>query len=343
MIDNLTVSSQFSHDLRAAVADLKDFNSWHGLFRFVGLGCLTVGLGLFAWQTESMVWFVLLAIATSFFYSFWLVCNHDALHRTLTGWLWFDTLMPRLIAWPVLIPAGTYSQLHWLHHRENGIALHDPERVQWTTAEYQAASAWQRWYVRHQWIVDIFVLGSLGLIVKIIFHGLKRKGSATHLLTQISIDIVGIVCIQSIIIKLLSLYSISLWRYLLFLLILERGIGVVMQTRDHLEHFNLWQQHGNYQMTQLYACRNIKTQPWVNWLMGGLPYHAVHHAFPHIPSYQLPTAFQRIQAVLAHHHLPLMVFDSGYIRSSFRLGKSLGLIEGCDLPAKHREKGLAEC
>lgn len=343
MADNLVVSAQFSHDLRSAVVDLNGLNSWRGLFRFAGLGCLTIGLGLFAWQAESIGWFVLLAIATSIFYSFWLICNHDALHRTLTGWPWFDTLMPRLIAWPVLIPAGTYSQLHWLHHRENGIDLNDPERVQWTAAEYQAAPAWQRWYVRHQWMIDIFVLGSFGLIVKIALHGFKRKISSPHLPTQVGIDMIGIVCMQAIIIKLLSVYAVSLWRYFLFLLILERGIGVVMQTRNHLEHFSLWQHHKNYQLTQLYACRNIKTRPWVNWLMGGLPYHAVHHAFPHIPSYQLPIAFERIQAVLAQHHLPPLVFDSGYIASTLKLRKRFALIESLNLPVEKSTKGLVEC
>ncbi len=42
----------------------------------------------------------------------------------------------------------------------------DPERVQWTDAEYQRANPFLRWYVRHQWGVDVFGLGGIGLIVK---------------------------------------------------------------------------------------------------------------------------------------------------------------------------------
>ena len=126
------------------------------------------------------------------------------------------------------------------------------------------------------------------------------------------------------------LYSVNLWRYLLFMVILERGVGMVMQARDHLEHYGLeplelepealWQPTNHYLLRQLYACRNLRSPVWVNWLMGGLPYHSVHHAFPCIASQHLPEAFQRIQRVLEHHHLPPMLLESGYIVSGFRLG-----------------------
>jgi fatty acid desaturase len=83
----------------------------------------------------------------------------------------------------------------------------------------------------------------------------------------------------------------------------------------------LWQQTDNYQLTQLYACRNLATPRWVNWLMGGLPYHSVHHAFPQIASYHLSEAFERIQSVLQRHQLPPMVLTQGYIASSLELAK----------------------
>ena len=72
-------------------------------------------------------------------------------------------------------------------------------------------------------------------------------------------------------------------RYLLFWLILERTAGAIVQMRDHLEHYGMWGRTGGYQLTQLYSCRNLDTYPWVGWLMGGLDYHADHHAFPDIP------------------------------------------------------------
>ncbi len=324
------VSPQLLHDLLAAVEDLKNVNPWHGLLRFMLLGGASLGLAVLTWQMQQMGWFVLGAIATSVVYTFWIVCNHDAIHRTLTGWRWFDKLMPRLSAWPLLIPVSTYSCLHRLHHAQNGIDLHDPERVQRTVADYQRSSSWQRWYVRHQWMIDVFVFGSIGIIVKIALQGFRLKNTVAGLRQQMVIDAVGMVSVQTTIVSLLYLNSINLWRYLLFMVILERGVGIIMQARDHIEHYGLepvaselealWQPTSCYTLRQLYACRNVRSPAWVNWLMGGLPYHSVHHAFPGMVSTHLPEAFQRIQAVLERHHLPPMILEPGYIASSFRLG-----------------------
>jgi fatty acid desaturase len=63
-------------------------------------------------------------------YSFWPICTHDMPHQTLTGWKWFDPIMPRLISWPILSPYGVYPKLHRLHHAWNGIDWRDPERDQ---------------------------------------------------------------------------------------------------------------------------------------------------------------------------------------------------------------------
>ena len=313
-------------DLRAAVADLKAVTPWPGFIRFTSLSGATLGLAALSWHASHPSGFVLGAIATSISYAFWLICSHDATHRSLTGWAWYDTLMPRLTSWPMLWPVGTYNQLHRLHHGWNGSNLRDPERLQWTEAEYQSAPTWQRWYVRHQWIIDIFILGGIGMISKTFVNGFRLRESAPHLPVQMSIDVAGMIGVQGAILSVLYLQSISLGKYLIFWLLLERGISAIVGTRDHLEHYGLWQQKSSYQITQLYACRNVKATRWVNWLMGGLPYHAVHHAFPQIPYYQLPEAFQRIQSVLRQHQLPPLVVASGYIAASLELSDRPSLI-----------------
>lgn len=317
-------SRQFSHellhDLRASVADLKEINPWAGFFRFTSLGGVTIGLAVLTWHTHQLSGFVLGAIATGIPYAFWLICSHDATHRSLTGWAWYDTLMPRLISWPMLWPVGTYNQLHRLHHGWNGSDLRDPERIQWTEAEYQSAPAWQQWYVRHQWSIDIFIFGGIGMIVKTFANGFRLRESAPALRQQMIVDGVGMVMVQGSILSFVYQQTPSLWKYILFWILLERCMSVIVQTRDHLEHYGLWQQTSNHQITQLYACRNLKASRGVNWLMGGLPYHALHHAFPQIPYYQLPEAFQRVQSVLERHHLPPMAVEPGYLITSFNLG-----------------------
>ncbi|MEH1919458.1 fatty acid desaturase family protein, partial [Nostoc sp.] len=119
-------------------------------------------------------------------------------------------------------------------------------------------------------------------------------------------------------------------RYVLFWLILERIIGIIAQTRDHLEHYGLWGKFTSHQLTQLFASRNIETNSLVSWLMGGLNYHAVHHTFPNIPFNQLPAAFERIQKVLEKHNLPLMKLEGGYLQSTYWLSRHPSLIGEVD-------------
>jgi fatty acid desaturase len=246
-------------------------------------------------------------------------------HQTLTGWKWFDTVMPRLVSWPMLWPYSIYAELHSLHHGWNGIDLRDPERVQWTWQEYQQAQPVLQWYVRHQWVCDIFILGGIGLIIKTFIMGVRFQKLVSRMRRQLLLDVAGILLVHGILLAI-AISQGQLLRYLLFWLILERVIGVIVQTRDHLEHYGLWGKCTNHQLTQLYACRNLKTSPLVGWLMGGLDYHAVHHAFPGIPFNQLPEAFARIQGILQKYNLPAMQLDSGYIKSTYRLSNHPSLI-----------------
>lgn len=72
--------------------------------------------------------------------------------------------------------------------------------------------------------------------------------------------------------------------------------------------------------------------------MGGLNYHAVHHAFPDIPFNKLPAAFNRIQAVLKRHDLPLMLQGKGYVHETIKLNRdpaTIGAVNHQDLRGRH--------
>lgn len=318
----MTISdSCFLKELHPLTADLRAVNPWLGLSRFISLGCLLGSLILLAWSIDHTLLFVATTVIAGIVYAFWLICTHDAVHQTLTGWRWFDTLMPRLISYPMLWFYGLYAELHRLHHGWNGIDLRDPERIQWTLQEYQQANVVGRWYVQHQWAIDLFVLGGIGLILKTLLHGLRFRTLAPRLKWQLWIDVVGMFLIQGTFL-MLAIRQGQLLRYLLFWFVLERVIGIIMQTRDHLEHYGLWGKATNYQTTQLYACRNLKTSRIVGWLMGGLDYHAVHHALPDIPFNHLPVAFDRIQTLLHQHNLPGMNQEGGYVQETIRLSQT---------------------
>jgi fatty acid desaturase len=332
----ITTSDNLTKELQIAIADLRQVNPLVGLGRFGTIGAIFFSLMTLAWSVTELYQFAIITAVAGIFYAFWMISSHDMVHQTLTGWQWFETVCARLITWPMLWPYGTYAILHHFHHAYNGIDLRDPERVQWTVEEYQMAHPWQRWYVRHQWPVDIFGGGGIGLIVKTWMSAWQLRTILRQLRSQCWIDLTGMLVIQG---GLLAFFSArgEVGRYLLCWLILERTAGVVVQTRDHLEHYGLWGQAEGYQLTQLYAGRNLTTYPWFGWLMGGLNYHAVHHAFPDIPFNQLPTAFQRIQNVLQQHGLPPMLQGEGYGQEACQLGQHpavIGAINTLDLTGR---------
>ncbi len=313
------------NDLQIATADLHRVNPWMGLIRFGSIGLVLISAMWIAWSSDQALINVSAIGVAGCAYAVWLICTHDMTHRTLTGWQWFDTIMPRLVSWPMGWPYGLYAQIHHLHHGWNGSNLHDPERVQWTHDEYSAAHPIIRWYVRHQWVIDLFILGGIGLILRTVVHALQLRKSLPHLQIQLGVDIGGIVAVQSLLLGVAMLHG-SVLRYVLFWLVLERIIGVVMQTRSYLEHYGLWGKSSRYRLTQLYSSRNLHACAPVNWLMGGLPYHSVHHAFPDVPFNQLPTAFDRVQQVLQQHNMPLLQQDGGYLQATLRLSRHPSLI-----------------
>jgi len=312
-------------NLRQMTADLETVNPWAGLVRVLGIGIVFLGLVTLAWLQQHIEYFCLLIFISSWFYTFWLICIHDVTHHTLIGCFWLEEVIARLISWPIVFPHGVYSQLHRLHHGWNGIDLRDPERVQWTTEEYAKVSQLRRWYIRHQWLIDIFVFGSLGLIVKAFVKGWRFRSLVPQLRSQIIVDIIGILVIHSTLAYVVFIHHQFL-RYLLFWLIIERTVGVMMQIRDHLEHYGLWGKAQNHQLTQLYSSRNFKSNTFLTWLMGGLNYHAVHHAFPAIPFNRLGEAFQRIQTLLAENGQPPLKIDSGYFGETLNNVNKFSLI-----------------
>jgi fatty acid desaturase len=336
MVMAITTADHLNKELQMAIADLRQVNPWVGLLRFMTIGVIFLSLMALAWSQTNLLAFVVIIAIAGIFYAFWMLCSHDMIHQTLTGWPWFENIFSRLTTWPMLWPYGIYATLHPLHHGWNGIDLRDPERVQWTAEEYQKAQPLLRWYISHQWLVDILGLGGIGLIIKTLTHAWKLRTVLPQLRSQFWIDLIGILMIQG---GLLTFFSSQgeVSRYLLCWIVLERTAGVIVQARAHLEHYGRWGQTDSYQLTQLYSCRNLKTYLGVSWLMGGLDYHAVHHAFPEIPFNLLPAAFQQIQQVLERHDWPLLPQGAGYWQETWQLSQRptvIGAVNPQDLTGR---------
>jgi fatty acid desaturase len=85
-----------------------------------------------------------------------------------------------------------------------------------------------------------------------------------------------------------------------------------MQVRGMIEHHRLWVPNNTYDMTQLDTSRNIQSGALLNFLVGGLPHHSLHQAYPSIPYNQLPKASSIAERVLQHHGKPPLPRLSSY-------------------------------
>ena len=282
--------------------------SW--LYWWVPLGCIAIGAVLVAGVSYALL----------------LIATHEMVHGTLLGSPGLEQGLGCLLSWPMAWPYLTYARLHHLHHRWNGSDPRDPERTTPLPQEQQDAGAWRRLLQRQPLLVRLVLLGGVGLIVDTAHKGLQLQSVDQALAGASRRDGAGVVLLQSGML-VLAISQGVLGRYLVFWLLLERVIGAIVQFRGLVEHHGLWQAQAGHLLTQLYATRSIPATPLLNALMGGLPHHSAHHAFPWIPAARLPQASQRIQAVLQRHGAPELPEWSSY-------GEALGLLWRAGQPSR---------
>ncbi len=302
-------------DLHAAVADLAGPPDSRGrLFTLLRLLLLAAVLLAGTWGfwilppgPGGLV--VLLLAGPS--YALLLIATHEMVHGTLLGLPRLEFVLGCLLSWPMAWPFATYSRLHQLHHYWNGSDPRDPERTEALPDEQEHSTGVRGWLQRHPLAWRTFVLGGLGLIADTVWKGWILRHCDPALGPARRLDGLGVLLVHTALLSL-ALHRGLLGRYLLFWLILERVIGAVVQCRGLIEHHGLWHRERSHVLTQLYATRNVTARAWLNALMGGLPHHSAHHAFPWIPSQRLPEASYRIAAVLHRHGCPPLPRVSSY-------------------------------
>jgi fatty acid desaturase len=297
-------------ELRAAVADLGAPPSltergWSGLRLILLLAVLLSGAWLY-WRLPLGGPAVAALLLAALAYALLLIATHEMLHGTCFGLGRWEQPLACLLSWPMAWPYLTYGRLHRLHHRWNGSDHRDPERTTALPAELRRAGALRRLWWRQQLPLRLALLGGVGLIADTVIKGWRLRAVDSSLAAARWRDGAGVTVMHAAML-LIVLSQGALGRYLLFWLLLERGIGLIVQFRGLVEHHGLWeaglqqpepnQARGSHLLTQLYSTRNVRAAAWLNALMGGLPHHSAHHAFPRIPSARLPLASRRIAAV----------------------------------------------
>ena len=123
----IPAADKLTTELQTEIADLRQVDPRVGLFRFVTIGAIVLSLTALAWSASDIRAFVGITAITGIFYAFWMLCSHDMVHQTLTGWSWFETIAPRLTTLPMCWPYGTYRNLDtypWIGWLMGGLDYH---------------------------------------------------------------------------------------------------------------------------------------------------------------------------------------------------------------------------
>lgn len=295
-------------DLEALVKDLEEVHPWRGLVKSSLGFLLFIGLAISAVLVQSAPISIGLAIIAGLVVTTLMVMTHDAIHHTLTGWAWYDELYPLAVSYPLLWPHRTYREIHKIHHKMNGSDPNDPERVQWTVEEYDKANSFMKFYVRHQWPIDIFILGGIGYIGVTLSKALPFARHIKSVRRALIFDAIGILAVNGLIYGVCIANGLG-WKYLFLYFLVERLVGALQQLRAHTEHYGRFGKAGHYFETQIFNCRNIRTNPLVSFFFNGLNFHSVHHAFVKIPFYNLKIAHDRISTKYGER-CPILEEDS---------------------------------
>jgi fatty acid desaturase len=299
-----------------AVADLHGPITWverlASAGRLLGLLLLLVAAIAAYWLLPAGFAGCLVLLLAGVAYALLLIATHEMVHGTLLGWRSLEFGLGCLLSWPMAWPFATYARLHLLHHRWNGGDGRDPERTQRLPADPLPASPLQGWLQCHPFALRCLLLGGVGLIVATARQGWRLRTVDLRLDQARRLDGAGVILLHSCLLAL-AIHQGVLLRYALLWLVLERVIGAVVQYRGLVEHHGLWRQAAGQsgaeplpqRLRQLATSRDVASGPWLNALMGGLPHHSTHHAFPALSTARLPEATLRLHAVLRSQGWPL--------------------------------------
>lgn len=241
------------------------------------------------WQHEVLL-ALIITLPMALVYTAIIVTTHDCIHHTYTGIKKFDDTWPLLWAWIVFWPHRTYTEIHKIHHALIGRDFDDPERPTFLKSEFEKAGVLKRWYIRHQWLINIFIFGGIGFILKHWLSARRLCERFPQLKTAMRRDKIGVLTLVAISWPIYIYFEVFTV-YALAFLALERVGGGLLQMRALAEHYGLWEGRNSDVVTrQAMSCRNIKAGWLGRWLFNDLCFHSVHHVYPSIPWYKLGEA-----------------------------------------------------
>lgn len=244
------------------------------------------GFAGLTWHYHALPWWLVLALG-GYLVAWHGSLQHEAVHGHPTRWPWVNELLafPSLWLW---MPYRVYRVTHLQHHATPSLTdpIDDPESYYLTPEAWQRSGAFMRlvWRINNTSAGRLFI-GPPIVVTLLIIGQVRRlaRGDTSMLLGWL----LHMVSCGIVLFWVLSICHVPLIDYLIFFV--YPGISLTL-LRSFLEHqANAEPEHrtviveSNPIMSLLYLYNNL---------------HALHHAVPHVPWYQLPSHYHKQRAAL---------------------------------------------
>ena len=261
---------------------------------YLGLWALmiyTVVSGLSIWIT------LVLSVISSAFLVRLFVLFHDCCHGAFFPWRWGNRVFGYVAGILTFTAYEDWQRTHIIHHSNSGDLDNRGIGDVWTLTveEYLSASLHKRLAYRI-FRNPLILFSIIPLVLFLIVHrfpsgGAKKREKYSVAFTNIAIASVVMV---------LSL-TLGFWNYLLMqfpMLVVAASVGTWLFYIQHQYEEAYWARNDNWDMTRsgLEGSSYYQLPTVLEWIVGNIGYHHIHHVRSNIPNYNLKRCQNEIDA-----------------------------------------------
>ena len=250
------------------------------------------------WFHETLTWWIVAPVGT-YLVAWHFSLQHEAIHSFLSApkWLRWAVVMPPIGLW---LPFPLYQAAHRKHHQNTNLTMPgvDTESFYVRRGDWSQLSALRRTLLlMNLTLAGRVLLGPILRLEKLFVREIEklRKGDFSH----VPHWIVHVLLVAALFGYISGVAGMAWWQYVLFIAWPAFGLGWVRSFAEHRYGQRPGERtaitESNFFWSLLFLNNNL---------------HAVHHVFPKMPWWQIPSYWRANRAQILAHNGNL--YFSGY-------------------------------
>ncbi len=251
----------------------------------------TVVQGLSIWIT------LVLSLITSAFLVRLFVLFHDCCHGAFFPWRWGNRVFGYMAGVLTFTAYEDWQRTHIIHHSNSGDLDHRGVGDVWTLTVDEYLSAPRQTRLAYRMFRNPLILFSIiPLFLFLVAHrfpsqGAKNRENYSVIFTNVAIA--AVIIILSV--------TLGFWNYLLIqfpMLLVAASIGTWLFYIQHQYEEAYWSRNDSWDLTRsgLEGSSYYQLPAVLQWIVGNIGFHHIHHVRANIPNYNLQRCHNEIDA-----------------------------------------------